>query len=239
MEEIAVPQAASSDEAPWSFPRRFISLFTSPRALFEHLEQRPSWFVPLLVTICFVLLFVVVLWNPVMLPESLERMAGSPNAEQGEAMLTRNGLMFGIVFGGIGSVFAYLLYALFVWLVGAFMLGGRLNYRQSLSIVSHTSLLIIPAEVVRIPLAFMAGSSKVSVGPGMLFPIGQAEGFLGKFWSSLLMSFDLFTLWQTALVALAVAIVARVSTTRANLGIWSLFLVTALCFGLLGALSPN
>lgn len=239
MADSAVPLAASMNEAPWSFPRRFMAVFTRPRALFEELELRPSWFVPLLVTVVAIVLFAVILWNPVMLPEQLERIADSPNAAQAEAMLTSNGIFFAAIFGPIVAVVIFLIYALFVWLVGAFMLGGSLSYKQSLSIVAHTSLLVIPASLVKIPLAFVARSSKVSVGPGMLFPIATAEGFLGKFWSTLLMNFDLFALWQTALVALGVAVIARVPTTKANLGIWTLFLLTALIGGAVGGILPN
>jgi len=74
MEDYAAPApVATRDEAPWPFPRRLIALFTSPKALFEHLEQRPSWFVPLLVTLVLVAVYVVTLWNPVILPNMLAR----------------------------------------------------------------------------------------------------------------------------------------------------------------------
>ena len=73
-ETVAPAPVATRDEAPWPFPRRLVALFTSPKALFEHLEQRPSWFVPLLVSLLLVAVFVVVLWNPVLMPKMLLRL---------------------------------------------------------------------------------------------------------------------------------------------------------------------
>ena len=74
MEVTTTPApVATRDEAPWPFPRRFVALFTSPKALFEHLEHRPTWLVPLLVTLALVATYIVVLWNPVILPNMLVR----------------------------------------------------------------------------------------------------------------------------------------------------------------------
>jgi len=74
MEVTTTPApVATRDLAPWPFPRRFVALFTSPKALFEHLEERPTWLVPLLVTLVLVAVYVTVLWGPVILPNMLVR----------------------------------------------------------------------------------------------------------------------------------------------------------------------
>jgi hypothetical protein len=240
MEDTAVPQTASPvGGAPWPLPRRFVALFTSPKALFEELENRPSWLVPMLITLFAVALFVAILWNPVMLPEQLTAIEDRPNAEVAATMLTTNGIYFALGFGIPGTAIALFVYSWFVQIVGAFLLGGTLRYKQALSIVCHTSMLGLVAQVVRIPLAFISKSVKVSVGPGMLLPPGTAEGFAMKFLSGFLANFDLFILWQTALVALGVSVIGRVPRGKANAAIWALFVLMSLCFGLLAGISPR
>jgi hypothetical protein len=231
----AAPEAAPS--APWSFPRRFVAAFVSPRKLFEELAQRPSWFLPFAVALALVVLFVVGLYDPVIVPESLEKAAasGRPTAQVEQFMNTVGRVMIPSI-GIATAVVITFVYTFFVWLIGGFMLGGTLRFKQALSVVTHASLVALPGFLIRVPLALIAKSSQVTVGPGMLFPGADAEGFGGHFLSAFLGWFDLFNLWQTALVALGVSVVARVSPGKANAGIWTLFVVGALVGGLLAGI---
>jgi hypothetical protein len=238
MSEISTPApgAVPSLGAPWPFPRRFAAIFTSPRALFEHLAERPTWLVPLLVFAAVIVLGFVILMDPVIVPEQLARMEESGRAsDQAVAMMQGPGkwitLVFGLLFS-IGSTFAY---AAVMLLVGAFALGGRFNYRQALSLVAHASLVLVPGALLRIPLAFATKSIQVSFGPGAFVPVSQAEGFGGKFLSYFLFGFDAFTLWQTALIGLGVAVIARVPVARAMVGVWVAFLLINLVGALLSA----
>jgi hypothetical protein len=221
----------------WPFPKRFVSVFAAPRALFEHLVERPSWFLPLLVYALAVGIFMIAIWNPVVLPEQIAKIeeSGRPGAEQAIEMMQGPMQYVSQAVAVVGTAVSVLIYALAVFFIAGFMLGGRLNYRQSLSLVSHACLVVVPGILLRIPLALAAGQSQVSLGPGALLPPAQAEGFGGKFASYFLVNFDVFILWQTALVALGVAVIAKLPPRTANIGIWSVFLAFALVTALLGA----
>jgi len=227
----AAPEAASLE--PWPFPRRVVAAFTSPRALFERLAQRPAWFAPFAVLLLLVVVYLLVLWDPVILPESLakaeESGRGTAAAEQ---FMSTVGHIIIPCFALAATAAVMFLYALFVWLVGGFILGGTLSYRQALSITTHASMVGIPGFLLRVPLAIISKSSQVTVGPGMLFPAAQAEGFGGHFLSAFLGGLDLFSLWSTALIALGVSVVARVPSGKANGGIWGLFAVGLVVGGL-------
>jgi hypothetical protein len=80
-------------------PAPFVALFTSPKALFEHLEERPTWIVPLLVTLLLVATYIVVLWNPVILPNMLVRFEEKDTPQNVVDMMTKNGLMFSLLRG--------------------------------------------------------------------------------------------------------------------------------------------
>jgi hypothetical protein len=238
MEDLASPApVATSDERAWSFPRRFVAVFTSPKALFEHLEHRPSFFVPLLVSLALIALFSVILWNPVILPEMLARFEEQGTPDSAVETMTRIGLPISLGSAFVfGSAFTFLI-ALIVQGIGGFLLGGKLSYKQALSIVCHTSLVSVPAMAVLIPLALVAKTAQVSVGPGMLFPSAQAEGFGAKFLSFFLSSIDVFRIWQLALTALGVSVIGRVSRNKALVALGACYLVASLLGAAIGAMS--
>jgi len=236
MEDTAVPGTASpSGEAPWSFPRRFVALFTSPKALFEHLERRPSWFVPLVISLLLVVLYSVVLWNPVILPEMLARFEEQGTPDSAVQTMTSIGLPISIASALIiGGAFTFLI-AWIVQVIGGFLFGGTLSYKQALSVVAHTSLISVPAMLVLIPLALVAKTAQVSVGPGMLFPSESAEGFMGKFISFFLSSIDVFRIWQVALTAVGISVIGRIPRGKAMAGLFSAYFLASLIGSALSA----
>jgi hypothetical protein len=230
MSEISTPApGAASHDAAWPFPRRFVAVFTSPRALFEHLAERPTWLVPLLVVLGSVALLFAILMDPVIVPEQLSRMEETGQASDQAVAMMQGPLKWSFLFIALlflaGGTFVY---AAAVMAVGSFVLGGRFSYRQALSLVSHASLTLVPASLLAIPLALVTKSIEVSFGPGAFFKISQAEGFFGKFLAYFLFGVDVFRLWQTALIALGVSVIARVASGKATPAIWVLFLAVTL-----------
>jgi len=240
MEDFATPApVATRDEGPWPFPRRFAAVFTSPRALFEHLEQRPSWFVPLLVTLIAVAIFIVVLWNPVMMPNMVERMESQGARQEVVDMMTKNGLAITLLPGLLfGAGFTFLI-ALAVQGIGGFLLGGKLTYKQALSIVCHAGLIGVLGLVVMIPLAFVAKTAQVSVGPGMMFNPMEAEGFGPRFLALFAASIDVFKIWQVAVTALGVSVIGRVPRGKATVALFVGYFLVSLLGACVGAILPR
>lgn len=226
------PPAAT---AAWPFPRRLVAVFTSPRALFEHLADRPSWFLPLVLLLLAAAVFVVTTWDGAWLPQILEKMEEQGGGGQGMEFMQNSGkMLYSVmipVFGGIVTI----IYGLAVMFVGNFALGGKVSFRQAMSIVTHAGLVSLLALPIRVLLANAAASPQVTLGPGALLPIAQQEGFVMKFLAGFLQSFDLFSLWQTALVAIGVSAVARVGLKAAMFAMFGLFLAFSLLGALLGA----
>jgi hypothetical protein len=240
MEVTTTPApAATHDVTPWPFPRRFVALFTSPKGLFEHLEERPTWLVPLLVTLVLVAVYVTVLWNPVILPNMLTRFEEKDTPQNVVDMMTKNGLLFSLIPGILfGAGFTFLT-ALVVQGIGGFLLGGKLSYRQALSIVSHVGLVSLPAFAIMIPLALVSKTAQVSVGPGMLFNAETAEGFFARFIALFLASIDVFKIWQVALTALGVSVIGRVPRSKATVAMFVAYFVASLLGACMGAIMPR
>jgi hypothetical protein len=106
-----------------------------------------------------------------------------------------------------------------------------------MSVVCHAGLVSLVALPIRVLLANAAASPRVTLGPGALLPIADQEGFAMKFLAGFLQSFDLFTLWQTVLVALGVSVIARVGFKASMVVMFGLFLVFSVLGALIGAVS--
>ena len=118
------------------------------------------------------------------------------------------------------------------------LLGGKLTYRQALSIVSHTGLISLPAFAVMIPLALVSKTAQVSVGPGMLFNPMTAEGFAARFIAQFMASIDVFKIWQVALTALGVSVIGRVDRGKATVFMFVAYFVASLLGACVGAVIP-
>jgi len=235
MSEIDRPAAAGA----WPFPRRLVALFTQPRALFEHLAERPSWVLPFLLAVPLAsAAFVLLTWDKAWVPFMTAQFDAKPDTpEEAYNMLGDNGkMMYSIIIPVFGTVFT-LIWAAIVQGAGQFILGGKLGYRQALSIVSHAGLVSLVALPIKVLLANAAENPQVTLGPGALLPMAAQEGFVMKFAAGFLQAFDVFAIAQTALAALGVSVVARVGLSKSMTVMFVLFVVFSLIGALIGAVT--
>ena len=237
MNEIDHPVAAGplNAPAPWPFPRRLVAVFTSPRALFEHLEFRPTWLVPFVLLLLAAAAYVVFTWDSAWVPMMTAQLDEQGAPDQAYEMIAGNGkILYSFLipfFGGLVTV----IYAAIVMGAGSFMLGGKLSFRQAMSIVCHAGLVGLIAAPIRIVTANLAQNPQVTLGPGALLPMADQEGFAMKFLAGFLQGFDVFSIWQTVLVALGVSVVARVGYRASLTVMFVLFVVFSLVGALIGA----
>ena len=237
MSDMTTPPSPidAAPSAPWPFPRRLVALYTRPRALFEHLADRPSFLVPLIVLVLALLVFILTTWDKAWLPMIHEGLEKQDAPEASYEMFQNNGLAIYSVMVPVMVAVSIFLHALGVMFMGGFLLGGRMSYRQALSIVTHAGLVTLVALPIKILLARAAENPQVTLGPGALLPVGEQEGFVMKFLAVFLSSFDVFTLWQTVLVGLGISVVGRVGLKPAMIVSFGLFVLFALFSGVLGA----
>jgi hypothetical protein len=90
MEDFATPAPAVAAPANLSGRSRAASWRSSPRPRrCSSTSGSRSWFVPLLVTLALVVVFIVVLWNPVMLPNMLARFEEKDTPQNVVDMMTK------------------------------------------------------------------------------------------------------------------------------------------------------
>ena len=199
--------------------KRMVGVFVSPGATFEAVRARVSvadWLVPL------ILVMIVGTVSVYMLTPLMDEMneALKDAGEHAQAI--------GRVSTVIGAAFsvAIMLFVFAAILLGLarLVLGGETTYRHVLAVSSYSSLVNIPSAIVTIPLMIAKESMEVQVGLGLLLPDSMTESFLAYFLNAL----SVFSVWQCALTAIGLGIVSGISTKKAAIGVFVLFVLYAL-----------
>jgi hypothetical protein len=101
------------------------------------------------------------------------------------------------------------------------MLGGEATYGQMLPVFAYGSLIGVIKSLVITPLMVSKQTVMVQTGLGLLMSDELLHTFFGRFVSML----ELFTVWQAAVTAIGLSIVAGVSMGKAFTGIFALLLI--------------
>jgi hypothetical protein len=111
-------------------------------------------------------------------------------------------------------------------LIGRLVLGGELAYTQMLCIHAYTSLITILQLIVLTPLRQAKDEMIVALGPGLLLSDEMLETFVGKMISLV----DIFMLWEIAVAAVGLSVLAKAPFGKALtplLVLWVLYLIGA------------
>jgi len=200
--------------------KRMVGVFVSPGATFEAVRARVSvadWLVPLILVMIVSTVSVYML-TPLM---DEEMNAALKDAGEHAQAIGRVSTVISATFG-----VAIMLFVLAAILLGLarLVLGGETTYRHVLAVSSYGLLVNIPSAIVTIPLMIAKESMEVQVGLGLLLPDSMAESFLASFLNTL----SVFSVWQCALTAIGLGIVSGISTKKAAIGVFVLFILYAL-----------
>jgi hypothetical protein len=235
-EQTTVPDAESAVEPPASRWEDYIDVFASPVELFR--RRADDRLAPPLVT----LLLLAVVFYFIMLPaNSMVMRASLGDNPDAAAMMDRFGTLLQI----LGSIVVPLTY-LFMLAVSAatLLVIGRIaeirtDFSRLMLIVTYAGFVYLLAQMaggVAIMLQGAAGLDVIrhlSFGP--LRFIGSAD--MNPVATALLRRFELFTIWQTVLWGIGIAVIYNVGRARAftvAFAAWALLALPAIVMGALG-----
>jgi hypothetical protein len=239
-EHSAAPPAEAAP-APRPLWARSLALVTAPRAVFEELRPRPSWFWPAVLLAATTLVFGWVTFEPLLYPMMVEKVENSDmtpeRAEAALAMYENPGMKaFMLVTGTIFSFALVPIFGLVLFGVCSFLLGGRATVRQSMSVAAHAALVLIPRSVLLLPLLFARQDPTLSLGPGALMPPSEATGFLGRFVAIFLSGcLDLFHLWGLGLAIVGMSVMAHLGTRTVAVALIAAYVGLGILGALMGA----
>jgi hypothetical protein len=218
---------------------RAFALISSPRSVFEELIDHPSWFWTTMVLTVATVIVTLILWNSVIAPYAIEQ---AQNRGATGEQLARVEQMYGnpvsrFIGAGVAGAFNFVfvvVIGLGLFVLTTFLLGGKATAQQSIAVAAHSLLVHIPKSFVVVPLAIAKQDPNVSLGPGVLMPVSEATGFMGKATAIFLSYFDLFNLWSLALCILGMSVVSRLPAKQVSGVVVAAFLASAILFSLLG-----
>ena len=221
--------SATESPASMSFVQRIVNVFVAPASVFQFLAGRPLWAAPLILMTLYsgVLNFAVVstsageaalkeqiLQNPQAAaapPERMEQMVG-----------------FGKAMAGIGALIAVPLFTFagagILYLLFSIVMGGEGTFKQTLAIYTHAGLIYLATGLIGTSIVLMKGSFKSSTSLAAFLPFLEETSFVYK----VLQGLDLFIMWQLAVAAIGMAIVHKMTTKKAAIAIFSVYLVVVL-----------
>ena len=206
---VVEPQPAGMGELA-----RLTGVFFEPGKTFADVAQRPSWFVPMLLTVLFGLIFCAMVgqrvgWDNVV-QQQMEKKMATMSPEQREQAMKSADLskkitpIIAYTAAVIGPAIAYLISALVLLGIVAGILSAPVKFKQVFAIMCYSGMIGVvaagltvvviflkknPADFdIQHPLAFNAGALMDPNGPN-------------KFLFALASSLDLFSLWRILLIA--------------------------------------
>lgn len=225
------PAGAASPGAPtMSTPETLASIFFEPSGTFEALRERPRFLAATLITLALTLLVVTLLFQKIDFAQAMrDAINKNPRTEQMSAAQKEQVVAFQT--GPVGKALAYgvpvvatavILFAgAGLYMLGASLAGGRMSYRQSLSVWAYSSyppmllggvvalvvLMITPAEEIDLN---QPGAGLAQANLGILLGPDNSPAL-----KALLGSFDLFAFYGLFLAAVGMRKVARLSSGAA------------------------
>jgi hypothetical protein len=238
-EQAPIPEAAPAPE-PASRWEDYIDVFASPAELFR--RRADDRLAPPLVT----LLLLAVVFYFIMLPANSMMMRASVGDNPDAAAVMER---FGTLFQILGSIFVPLTYLFMLGVAAALLLvigriaGIRTEFSRMMLIVTYAGFVYLLAQLAGGVAVMLQGEGGLDVVRHMSFGplrfIGSTD--MDPVATALLRRFELFTIWQTVLWGIGIAVIYRVDRARAfaaAFAAWALLALPAVLMGALGIGQP-
>ncbi|MGD0870657.1 MAG: YIP1 family protein [Bryobacteraceae bacterium] len=206
---VVEPQPAGMGELA-----RLTGVFFEPSKTFADVAQRPSWFVPMLLTVLFGLIFCVVVgqrigWDNVAQQQMEKRMA-TMSPDQREAAMKSADLTKKItqvsayVIAVIGPAIGYLIAALVLLGIVAGILSAPVKFKQVFAILCYAGMVGVLQAVLMVAVVFLKKNpADFDIQHPLAFNAGALMDPNGpnKFLYALASALDVFSLWRVLLIA--------------------------------------
>jgi Yip1 domain. len=228
----AVTTPAPSSASVWE---DFVDIFTNPSAVFERRREGQFGMALLIVAVLTgVLAFALhnglaPVMDAVIAKQQAAIMAKNPAITQDQlasmsSMMEKTSQFGAIIFVPIFTAIA----AALIWLIGKFV-DTKMAFAPAMMIATYSGVpRILQTAITALQGLFLApesitGPGSVSIGPARFLPATASTGL-----EAVLTNLDVFVIWTFVLMAIGIAVVARVPMKRAAITAGLVWLVTLL-----------
>jgi Yip1-like protein len=228
---------------------RIADTFIAPRATFEDVRRKPSWFVPWLLSAIVSLIFAVVAVQKLDIPQLVRQaMEHSPMAQRRMEQLSPEQRERGIALQATISRVTFFLSPVLLLLIGIvigavlmgvfnFGFGAEVSFRHALAVTFYSLLPGIVLYVLLI-ISILVSSDPNSIDFASGNPIATSPAFFmdsggNKFLYSIASSLDVIRIWEIILLGLGFAIVGssgrrKLAPSTAIITIFGIYFAIAL-----------
>ena len=245
-ESIAVPSVQPASP----FMTRFMNVFTSPAELYSEVVASPartsSWLVPYVLSLLMGCIFTYALFSNQSLRQQLiesrlqgmrEQVAAGKMSE--EALEKASGFMespvmfltIGIAGALVSITLAMFIAPLVLWMISRFILKGTASYKKFLEAYGLSSLTGLLGAVVMLLMMHLLDNFYAQPG-GSIFLMNSFNHH--SFLHRLMAAVQIFGLWQTAVVGIALAKISGKPTGTGiglSFGLWGAYVLVASAAG--------
>jgi hypothetical protein len=230
-----VPEKAPPEKAPNEL-ERLTGVFLSPRKVFPDIARRPRWWIPVLIMGVLATIYVQAYSQRVgwerLIRQQLDRSSQTANlsAEQRERAIALGASVAKI--GGYAAVVGTLFYifvtaAVLFFLINTLM-GANIRFGGMMGIVSYAFLPLALVTVLSMVVMYQKPPDDFDIRYPLAFNAGVFVASDAMQWvKALAASFDLFSFWVIALLAIGISSAApKISFAKALVAVifpWALF----------------
>lgn len=204
------------DSAPGEgLGRRMVGIIRAPRTTFERLPPHPAWLgvsvaVLAVIAASFVAVSATEVGRQAALDQAVNRLEafGVEVDDARYAVLERLTSYYGAAAAAltiVGGPIALFALSGVVFAIARGARPGEPTFRQVLSMVAHTGVILALQRVVAVPAMFLTESISVPTNLAALLPMLEESSFPVRFLGSI----DLFTLWWTIVLATGISVIYR------------------------------
>ena len=224
---------------------RLVGVLFSPGETFKDINRKPTWLVPMVIGVVTALVFAVFInwkldagWDAMMREAMSQQGQNTPPSAEQMAGAKTVGKIFFVAWFGVVTVLSYLVVA-GAFALGMLLLGAQTTFKKILSVVawSFSSVGIISLIVTIVSLMMSDTERLAELNPQNLDSLTATNlGALlpddtGKFIKSIANSFDIFSFWLIALMAVGLAAIGGKRSIKASstaglvIGFWVFYIV--------------
>lgn len=207
---------------------KIADIFISPRKVFQNINQKPTWLIPLLLElIIFAILFLMI--TDVTKQDQLKLMTARGMAQNNidaSQSMGQNPVMIGLqIFLILMTLLVTLLSLSGIFSIAKSIFNGEANFAKTFSVVCWSYLIAIPEEIIKTFLILSKGTLHgITISMAFFLPpleIGQKPATLFTFLSNI----NPFTIWYLLLLIFGLSIINNFTFKKSSIIIGSLWVV--------------
>ena len=218
------------EESEVDFVERWKSVFSKPETSFLSVagkERAQDWIYPILLT-CLVGVAHFYLTIDLVDAVADRSQFGQFNEIEDSQYQEwkENSRLYGWTLIPVGHFTSLVFIAFVVMIVAKLAFQAELNFRQALIAKAHATLIIVPEWIILTVLMLGTGSTGITLGPGFFLE----ENNINTFFDRILISINIFDVWQIWVLSAAISVFANIQRLRATvtLGmVWVVWLLIA------------